>query len=109
MAWTVNANGNTTTDGSEDVIVNDTTTAATFQFCINCMNMASGDALAVRVYKTVTGDSQSRVVYSQTFTGSQSSAPIQISPAIGSTNGLKVTIQRTSGSDHAYLWELIEI
>lgn len=103
--------GNTTTDGTEQTLFDsiagaDSPVNATFAFYIAGTNMAAADGMTIRIYKKVVGDSTSRVLYKQSFSGAQPTDDmVKVGPSIGTTNGIKVTITRDTGTDRAYRWE----
>lgn len=102
MTVSLASSGNITTDGTEQTLYS-TTTAGTYQLAINLSNMASGDAVRIRIYGKANASDTEAVIYDRSFSNAQGEA-LKISPPEPATHDWKATIQRTGGVDRSYQW-----
>jgi hypothetical protein len=104
---TLENSGNLTTDGTEQTIYTSTTTRL-YKLYLNLKNMASGDAVEIRVKKQLTGDSTTDPVFYARFEGAQpAEGKIVTTPGdFCAGGGLSFTIKRLAGTDRSYRWEV---
>jgi hypothetical protein len=105
MAWTEEAVGPTTTDGTEQTLATKTTNG-TYVFDINTKNMVNNDTIEIRIKTKIDASDSSDVAYFATYANVQAE-PKKYSVAIPIANGeIIVTLKRTSGTDRSYRWTL---
>lgn len=98
------ATGSLTSSASEQDLSTQST-ANTWVLAIDCAAMANGDDMILRIYgKARTGDTE-RLIYAARFAHVQSD-PLKLSPPIATPHHFRATLQRVSGTDRAYPWEL---
>ena len=94
------------TDGTVQVLA-DVTDNKYFTFKIDTSNMASGDTVVLKVYDKVLGGGAFALVTQETYTNAQD-LPIKFLPPQWITQEIKITLQRTAGTDRNYYWALLE-
>ena len=105
MAWTVSASGSQTAVISTEHVLATPVAAGTYQINIDTINMAGGDILELRVYKSIDG-SNSRQVWKGTYQNPQINLG-KIGPPIETAgNQLKFTLKQTAGTGRVYPWSL---
>lgn len=112
MVRTVVASGTQTADGSEDVLRDDTSNEGkVFDAAIDLNNMASGDAVEIRLYaKLLTSGALHRVYYRK-YVDAQDNEPLLKSPiiyipAITVAKEWKLTLKQTAGTNRNYDWTI---
>jgi hypothetical protein len=99
------ASGNLTADGTEQTLASGTS-AGTYQLHINLSNMASGDAVRLRIYSKANSLDTETVVYDRTFANVQGE-PLTVSPPHGAVADYKATLQQTAGTNRTYQWAVV--
>lgn len=98
--------GNITSTTSEVAIFDRTTIPGTHKFCIDTVNLAGGDTVVLRIYKKINGTLSK--INETTLTGVQTVSGKEFDGLTfhhGAAE-LKVTIQKTGGTNRAYDWQL---
>jgi len=103
---TVTDSDTTLTDGTVQVLT-DVTDNKYFTFKLNTTNMASGDTVVLKIYDKVLNTSTLALVTQETYTDAQT-LPIKFLPPQWITEEIKITLQRTAGTDRNYEWALLE-
>ena len=96
--------GTQTTDGLEDVLIDDTT-GSVYVGMFDVSVMLGGDSITIRIY-TRPLTSPLQIVRSYVLTGPQSNG-IFLTDVIPADLECKFTIQRTAGVDHPYQWKVL--
>lgn len=108
-APTTFADGTVTTDGTEQILHNFTSAtpaAGIVKLVLDTTNMASGNTTIIRAYKKSSGGNLRKFVET-TYTNAQTVPLKETDPlSFAHATQLKVTIQRTAGTDRAYDWSL---
>lgn len=104
---TVIGEGTTTTDGTEQTLVTDTTNKI-YVFKIDTAAMVNLDELEVRIKTIVRSAGTERVAYFVVYRNIQGQ-PIKLSPPLPEDISCKVTIKRIAGTDRAYPWKLLAL
>lgn len=101
------ANGTTTTDGTEQTLVDLTSKAGVLKFVLDTRNMASGNTTVVRVYKKAKVGGTLSLLSATTYNDAQS-VPLKETDGLTYSLGteLKITIERTAGTNRAYDWSV---
>lgn len=107
MALTVVSENTTTTDGTEQTLVTDTT-GGVYVFKIDTGAMVNGDELEVRIKNITRSAGTERLLYYAVYKNAQAQ-PAKASPPCPEDISIKVTIKRTAGSDRAYPWKLLKL
>ena len=96
------------------------TTAGVYVITVNLLNMVGADVLQLRVYqKTLTGDSQSYLLYESEYANTQGDAAavgskangevLAASPAIVAAFGCTFTLLQTAGSGRNFPWRVDQL
>lgn len=105
MALTNISDNSTTTDGTEQTLVTDTT-GRVYVACFDLSALAGGDTLEIRVYTKIRSGGTSRVAYLAAYQNAQSQ-PQKYSPPIPANIEVKVTMKLTAGSNRSVPWCLL--
>lgn len=98
------ATGSLTTTASEQDLSTQST-ANVWVLAIDTANMVGGDEILLRIYgKARTSDTE-RLIYIARYAHVQSD-PLKLSPPVATPHHYRATLQRVSGTDRAYPWEL---
>lgn len=85
------------------------TTAGVFQFVVELVNMARGDALDIRVYEKATGTGDTaRPIATWTLTNQQVDT-LWVSPALILLHGWRFSITQTAGTGRSYKWSIRKV
>ena len=103
---TVTTSNTTLTDGTVQTLA-DVTDNKYFTFKLDTGLMQSGDTVVLKVYDMVLGAGTLRIVQQETYTDAQT-IPIKFLPPQWVTEEIKITLQRTAGTDRNYAWVLLE-
>jgi hypothetical protein len=104
MAVASVATGSLTSSASEQDLSTQSA-ANVWVLAVDTAAMANGDEIILRIYgKARTGDTE-RLIYQSRFMNVQSD-PLKLSPPVPTPHHLRCTLQRISGTDRAYPWEL---
>ncbi len=97
--------GSTTSNGTEQTIyVNTSTRAFIFNNLYIDLNlMAAADTIVIKKYMMIDGTNY-RLIELTSYTGVQTLTGIIVRGDEAAVTGIKVTMQRTAGADHAYPW-----
>lgn len=107
MSWADSTGSQTATIGTEHVIASPTT-AATYVFEVDTVNLALGDLLELRVYDKIDGANY-RQMWKGTFQHAQINAA-KVSPPIAVAGaGAKFTLKQTAGTGRAFPWSVRSI
>ena len=104
---TLNSQGTTTADGTEQTLW-DVTTSKYFTAQVDLQNMQSGDTTVIKRYSKVRAGSTLVMEWSETYTGAQTGKNIIYFPPWASDVEYKVTLTQTAGTFRNYdfkLWE----
>lgn len=104
------ASGNTTTDGTEQVLASSTSvTGGSFVFLIDTTNMVDGDAIELRVFSNANSAAY-MLAYFASFAGAQTDVlKTSLVVPVESTGRYKVSLKRTAGTDRAYQWKVLQL
>lgn len=101
--------GTTTTDGTEQTLVDlsSATTPGIYKLVFDTRNMASGNTTILRVYKKAKVGGTLSLLSETTYTDAQD-PPLKEIDGLTCALGieLKITLERTAGTDRAYDWFL---
>jgi hypothetical protein len=107
---TLNTEGTTTADGTEQTLATITDNKY-LQFSINTSNMQSGDTLKVRWYKKVKSTGTLARFHVEIYTDDQTVeplSPVKDSGPFWIVNQGRLTIEQTAGTNRDYDWEILE-
>ena len=102
MTWTVDASGSQTAVIGTEHILDTPTTNATYEFCVDTINMALGDTVELRVYDKIDGTN-----YRQVWKGSYSNPQLNIgicSPPKPITTQGQFTLKQIAGTGRVFPW-----
>jgi hypothetical protein len=106
-AYATSGTGNTTTDGTEQTLFS-TASAGYYGAQIDLTNMASGDAIELRIYGKANGSASEALIFYRSFANVQSE-PLKVWPPILSVSDFKFTLKRTAGTDRSYQWGIVSV
>jgi hypothetical protein len=104
---TVNSQGTTTADGTEQTLW-DVTTDKTFAGRLTLGLMQSGDIVVIRTYYKVRSTSTLDQEWEDTYRDAQTTKKVIKFAPEPSNVEYKVTLQQTAGTNRAYDWKLFE-
>src|SRR5579871_5272112 len=108
MAWTVDSSGSQTATIGTEHVLDSPTTAATYSFSVDLVNLALGDVVELRCYDMIDGTN-----YRQMFKGAfQGGCLIDIgvvAPPLAVTTQAKFTLKQTAGTGRAFPWSVRRI
>lgn len=99
------AGSGTQTGTFEHVLAQDTSDNATFQYELDCSNMALIDLVKARIYAQDQGSSTYVLAWSGCWQDVQA-APLKESPFQPSDVGIQVTLAQLAGTGRAFNWKL---
>lgn len=114
MAITQYANGTRTTAPAEGAFTSigtdPDTTDGIFQLFVDLSAMQAGDTLVIQAVEkaTASGDTQ-RAIFSQTYSGAQTTEPMFVSPTFILLHGWAFQLKQTAGSSRSYLWSIRQV
>jgi hypothetical protein len=105
---TVTASGTLTADGTVQTVT-DTVDNKYFTFKLDTglMTTADADVTTLKIYDMVLNAGTLRLVYSETYTGTQD-LPIKFMPPMWITEEIKITLEQSAGTNKNYAWVLLE-
>jgi hypothetical protein len=103
---TVTDSDTTLTDGTVQTLT-DIIDNKYFTFKLDTHLMQSGDIVVLKVYDMVLNAGTLALVTQETYTDAQT-LPIKFLPPQWITEEIKITLQRTAGTDRNYDWVLLE-
>lgn len=94
-------------------ILNDVSSAGTYTFHLDSVNLASGDVIELRIYQMIlTGGTRRGAYFQRYFDGQATDEQIKISVPISNeltdTGALRFTIKQTSGTGRAFPWKVLK-
>jgi hypothetical protein len=108
MALTAISENSTTTDGTEQTLVTDTTNRV-YVFAVDTGAMANGDAVEVRIYTIIRSGGTERLAYGPVAYVNAQGQPQKYSVPVPADISIKVTLKRTAGTDRSYPWKLLAL
>lgn len=81
-------------------------TTGIFVLVVDTNNMASGDALTLRIKTMAIGSGVTRLAYTMIFADLQAE-PVKYSVPVPSNNSITVTLQQTAGTARTFPWSLL--
>lgn len=113
MAVTAQSTGTqTATIGTEHTLL-DVAVAGTFTLHVDCINMAAGDMLELRVYQIVLTGGTRRVAYKSSRVDAQPAddmiaISVPISNELTDAGSLRFTLKQVLGTGRAYDWKVLK-
>ncbi|MEN6535641.1 MAG: hypothetical protein ABFD89_18400 [Bryobacteraceae bacterium] len=107
MSWTVDNSGSQTATIGTEHVLDSPTTAATYVFSVDTVNLALGDLLELRCYDKVDGTN-----YRQMWKGAFQHPQVnnaKVSPPIAVTTQAKFTLLQVAGTGRAFPWSVRRI
>jgi hypothetical protein len=100
----------TATIGTEHTLA-DTSAAGTYQLIVDCVNLAAGDVLELRLYLMVLTAGTRRVVYYQFYADDQVAddeikVSVPVSTALSDSGAVRATLKQTVGTGRVFPWAL---
>jgi hypothetical protein len=89
----------------------DTSAAGTYQLVVDCVNMASGDYVELRLYLMVLTGGSRRVVYFQSYSDDQVvddeiKISVPVSTALTDSGAIRAELKQTLGTGRVFPWAL---
>lgn len=111
---TVTAKGSgtqTAVIGTEHTLL-DVATVGTYTFHVDCVNMAIGDILELRIYQMILTGGTRRVAYLARFmdvqpTDDMIKLSVPISNELTDAGALRFTLKQTTGTGRAFPWKVL--
>lgn len=112
MAVTAQGSGTQTATINTEHTLLDVSATGTFTFHVDCVNMALGDVLELRIYQMVLTGGTRRVAYMTRFFDAQPTDDIiklsvPISNELTDSGALRFTLKQTNGTGRAYPWKVL--
>jgi hypothetical protein len=86
------------------------TTDGIFQLFVDLSVMQAGDTLVIQaIEKTTGGGDTQRAIFSQTYSGAQTTEPMFVSPTFIFLHGWAFQLKQTAGSARSYLWSIRQV
>ncbi len=104
MTWTVDSSGSQTAVISTEHSLATPTTAATYVFSVDTVNLVNGDLVELRCYDKVDGTN-----YAQMWKGTYQNVQInnaKASPPLAVTTQAKFTLKQTAGTGRVFPWSV---
>lgn len=113
MAVTAQATGTQAATVGTEHQVADVGVAAVFTFHVDCINLADGDVVELRVYQMVLTAGTARVVFQQAYYGAQLAddvikVSIPISNELTDSTSLRFSIKQTFGTGRSFPWKVLK-
>lgn len=113
MAVTAHATGTQAATINTEHFLTSPNVAGTFTLHVDCVNMAAGDTLELRVYQMVLTGGTQRVAYFGMYTDAQPTddmikISVPISNELTDTNALRFSLKQTSGTGRSFPWKVLK-
>lgn len=113
MAVTAQSSGTQATTVTTEHTLLDVAVAGTFTLHVDTVNMASGDALELRIYQIILTGGTRHVAYYQRYDGAQPTddrvkISVPISNELTDAGSLRFTLKQTLGSTRNYDWKVLK-
>jgi hypothetical protein len=107
MSWTVDSSGSQTATIGTEHTLDSPTTAATYVFSVDTVNLTLGDLLELRCYDMVDGTNL-RQMWKATYQHGQINNA-KVSPPLAVTTEAQFTLKQVAGTGRAFPWSVRRI
>jgi len=104
------ASGTQLTDATADpgILLSTQTRAGIYVWTLDTSNMQAGDAIECVIQTIVLAGGTRRQAYRMPFRNVQAQ-PIKVAPAVMTDQSIRISIERTAGTDREYPWSLQQL
>lgn len=112
MAVTAHASGTQTATITTEHTLDDVAVAGTFVFEVDCVNMAAGDVVELRIYKIILTGGTRRVAYKEIFYDAQPADDmiktfVPVVNELTDAGSLRFTLKQTRGTGRNFPWKVL--
>ena len=114
MAVAAHASGTQSATVTTEHSLTTVTVTGVFTFHVDCVNMAAGDIVELRVYQIILTGGTKHVLLFTTFYGAQLTddtvkMSIPVANELGDASSLEFTLKQTFGTSRNYAWKVLKI